>query len=86
MAGRRLRGFLHCGAPIDEPDYVSHMLKVRAQEIVEDAGRVAEVVGSCRQALWSVLRWSMNQRFYYWSQLCPPTMTKPVTRWLDSQL
>ena len=44
-------GFLLYGAPIGEPDYVSHMLKVRAQEIIEDAGRVAEVVGSHRQAL-----------------------------------
>ena len=45
-----------------------------------------DLLGSHRQALWCVLRWSVNQRFDYWCQLCPPSLTEPVAKWLDSQL
>ena len=84
--GKMVRGFLLYGAPIGEPDYISLKLRQRAEEIVKDASTVAEVVVSRRQALWAVLRWSINQRFDYYSQLSPPSLTKPVARWLDERL
>ena len=84
--GQSERGFLVYGAPVGSKEYVSHMLQLRAQEIVDDAAKVADVLRNERQALWAVLRWSINQRFDYWSQLCPPSLTEPVARWLDSKL
>jgi hypothetical protein len=78
--------FLLYGAPIGEQRYVEHMLQEQAEEIVADAGRMAELLGSHRHALWAVLKWSTTSCFDYWSQLCPPSLVRPVARWLDGKL
>ena len=57
-----------------------------ADRILGDARDTMEVLAADRQALWSALRSSINQRFDYWCQMVHPTLTRPVAAYLDQQL
>ena len=54
-----------CGVPVGSPAYVFYKLKERAGAITADARRIAEVLRSNREALWSALPLSISQRFGY---------------------
>ena len=64
------------------------MFKLRQtkDEIVRDAKRTVEVLTTERQALWSVLRLSTQQRFQYTMQLVAPSLCEPVAAELDEEL
>jgi hypothetical protein len=83
--GEWLQGFLCYGCPVGEDRYVSFKLKEVADRILADAARSVEVLGRDRQALWSALRASINQRFDYWCQLVRPSLARPVAAYLDRQ-
>ena len=81
-----LRGFMCYGVPVGEEQYVKMMLMDKAKEIVEDAAKAVEMLGSHKQSLWSCLRLSICHRFDYWLQLCRPSDILPAATWLDEQL
>ena len=84
--GDFLRGTVFFGVPIGSPEFVSHKLHQLKDSIVSDAVRTREVLGSDRQALWTALRLSVQQRFQYWMQLVPPSLCEPVAVELDAEL
>ena len=80
------RGVIVYGVPVGSSAYVTQKLRERASVIAADARRIAEVLRSDRQALWSALRLSMSQRFGYLQQHVAPSLTEPVARELDVAL
>ena len=53
--------------------YVAHMLDKKVEELAEGAKRACEVLEEESQALWAVLRLSLQQQFGYWISLVHPT-------------
>ena len=80
------RGFECYGIPIGTDNYVRHKLRSKADEIVTDAFKTANLLRSDRQALWSALRLSISPRFEYFCQLAPPSLTEPIAKYLDEKL
>ena len=74
------------GCPIGSDNFVRNMLQVRAEEIMRDAVKSVDLLAGDKQALWSVLRLSISNRFGYFCQLVPPSLVEPVARWLDSAI
>ena len=70
------RGFLCYGVLIGTDKYAKYVLHQKALEIKAGPERVIEVLAGERQALWSVLKWSISQQFDYWLQLCYPSQVK----------
>ena len=79
-------GFMCYGIPLGTETFVTHMLKLKAEEIAADANKTIEVLSGDRQALWSVLRLSTLAKFEYFSQLSPPSLCEPIASWLDDKL
>ena len=46
-------GFICYGIPVGCPQYVSHMLKERAEEIVKEVEEITEILCEDSQALWA---------------------------------
>ena len=86
VEGVFLRGFSCFGCPVGEDSYVTHKLKEVADRILNDARETVELLAPDRQALWSSLRVSINQRFDYWCQLARPSLVRPVAAYLDQNL
>ena len=84
--GSFLRGFMCFGIPVGEDRYVSWKLQEIADQLLEEARQVQEVLAKNRQALWASLRASIQQRFDYWCSLCRPSLVKPVAAYLDQGL
>ena len=81
-----LRGMMVYGVPVGTPEYVTFKLKEVAARIVKDADKTREVLKGDGQALWSVLRLSIAQKFGYLQQLTPPSLCRPVAAELDAAL
>ena len=80
------RGFMCYGVPIGEDRYMSYKLHEVAARLLEEARQVQDVLGRNRQALWTSLRASIQQRFDYWCTLCRPSLVRPVAALLNSGL
>ena len=74
------------GVPVGSPEYVTYKLKEKAKEIISDAEKARQVLSQDRQALWSALRLSIQQRFEYLMKLVAPSLCKPVAKELDAAL
>ena len=61
-------------------------MKEVADKILDDARKTIEVLQNDRQALWSAPRVSISQRFDYFCQLAPPSLSRPVAAYLDEKL
>ena len=79
-------GFLCYGIPIGSPEYVSHMLEAKAQEVVSEVEEITEILGEDSQALWVVLHRSMAHKMDYHLSLCYPSDIRPIAAHLDSVL
>ena len=60
---------------VGSPGYATHKLRKRAQSIIADAVRIAEVLRDGPAC--------MSQRFDYLPQHVAPSLTEPVARELD---
>ena len=56
--------------------YVHHVLNEKVEQIAEQAEKAVKVLEGERQSLWSVVKWSLSQRFEYWLQLSYPSDVK----------
>ena len=79
-------GFLCYGIPIGSPEYVSHMLEAKAQEVVCEVEEITEILGEDSQALWVVLHRSLAHKMDYHLSLCYPSDIRPIAAHLDSVL
>ena len=86
MGDQFCRGAMVYGAAVGSKEYITHKLREKAEEIIKDAEEVREVLATDRQALWTALRLSIQQRFQYMMQLTPPTLCEPVAAELDTAL
>ena len=84
--GEFQRGFICFGIPLGSDAYITHKLEEQAENIINDAEKAREVLGSDYQSLWTALRLSISTRFQYWMQLTPPSLCEPVARGLDNAL
>ena len=55
-------------------------------EIAEGARRAKDILAGERQALWSVMKWSVSQQFDYWLQLVYQSQVKEAAVLLDNVL
>ena len=83
---RFVRGIMVYGVPVGSDEYITVKLQERADEIIKDAEKIRDVLSTDRQALWSALRLSMNNRFGYLQQHVEPSLCEPVARQLDDHL
>ena len=77
-------GFLCYGIPVGSPEYVSHMLEEKAQEVVSEVEEITEILGEDSQALWVVLHRSLAHKMDYHLSLCYPSDVRPIATYLDS--
>ena len=61
--GRWEPGWVVYGCPMGTDAYVSFMLDKKVEELAEGAERACEVLEGESQALWAVLRLSLQQQF-----------------------
>ena len=69
VEGQFMPGFLCYGVPVGSNEYVRHVLEEKVEQIAVQAEKAVKVLEGERQALWSVMKWSLSQRFEYWLQL-----------------
>ena len=65
--GRWEVGWVVYGCLMGTDAYVAHMLDKKVEEISQGATRAKEVLKDDPQALWAVLRLSLQQQFSYWN-------------------
>ena len=65
VGDRFLHGLELFRVPIGSPEFIKHKVKLLKNKIVADAKRIREVLSTNRQALWSALSLSVQQRFQY---------------------
>ena len=86
MDGRWEPGWIVYGCPMGTDAYVAHMLDKKVEELAEGAKRACEVLEEESQALWAVLRLSLQQQFGYWISLVHPTQVAGAADRVDSIL
>ena len=79
-------GFICYGIPIGSPEYVNHMLKIKAQEVVQEVEEITDILGDDSQALWVVLHRSVAHKMDYHLSLSYPSDIRPIAEYLDSVL
>ena len=84
--GRWEPGWIVYGCPMGTDAYVALMLDKKVEELAEGAKRVCEVLEEESQALWAVLRLSLQQQFGYWISLVHPTQVAGAADRVDSIL
>jgi hypothetical protein len=83
VEGQFMPGFLCYGVPVGSNGYVRDVLEDKVEQIAVHAEKAVKVLEGERQALWSVLKWSLSQRFEYWLQLSYPSDVKEAAAPLD---
>ena len=80
--GKWENGCLVYGVPVGTDAYVAAMLDSKVEEIARKATRTCEVLEGEAQALWAVLRLSIQQKFGYWLALVHPSQARAAAaRW-----
>ena len=91
LAGREVEGvfspgYMCYGVPVGSKEYVQNVLDEKVEQIAEQAEKAVKMLEGERQALWSVIKWSLSQRFEYWLQLSYPSDVKAAAVALDRKL
>ena len=86
VEGEFMPGFMCYGVPVGSRGYVSQVLNEKVEQIAEQAEKAVKMLEGERQALWSVVKWSLSQRFEYWLQLSYPSDVKAAAVALDRKL
>ena len=84
--GRWETGWLVYGCPVGTDAYVGHMLDIKVEEVARGAVRSRELLKDVAQALWAVLRLSLQQQFGYWLSLVHPTQVAAAAGKVDTIL
>ena len=84
--GEFARGIEVYGIPMGTTEYVLYQVQMKADDVVRSAIRTAEVLVCDRQALWTGLRLSIQQRLQYLISLVPPSITEQVAEKVDDDL
>ena len=79
-------GFLCYGVPIGSDKYVEYMLDCKIKEIADDITKIEETLTEHRQAMWNVLRSSLNQKLDYWLTLVYPSQMVKAAEKMDKLL
>ena len=77
-------GFLLYGVPIGTDTYVKNALDKKIDEVQEEADRVAEVLASEKQCMWTVLRSSILAQFEYWLMMVHPSQVEDAAKRMDT--
>ena len=83
VEGRWEPGWLVYGCPIETDVYV---VDKKVEEVAMGATRAREVLEGEAQALWAVLRLSLQQQFGYWLSLVHPTQVAAAADRVDTIL
>ena len=73
--GQFAPGLLVYGVPVGSDLYVTKMLDKKVQEIEANADKAIELLSHDKQALWTVVRSSIQHQFDYWLMLVPVSYT-----------
>ena len=84
--GRWEVGWVVYGCPMGSDAYVAYMMDRKVEEIAKGATRAKEVLKDDPQALWAVLRLSLQQQFSYWISLVHPTQVAAAADRVDTIL
>ena len=71
IAGKEINGtfepgMMVYGVPVGTDEYVKNMMNVKMEEIASTAVKASTVLADERQALWTALRLSTQQKLDYW--------------------
>ena len=73
--------FFFTGGILGPPPYVRFMMDKKLDTLEDEVGRITEVLGAERQALWTVLRASTLHKLEYWlGTVHPSLMTGAASR------
>ena len=86
VAGSWEPGWVVYGCPMGTDAYTSFMLDQKVEEVARGAARACEVLEGESQALWAVLRLSIQQQFGYWISLVHPSQVAAAAERVDSIL
>lgn len=86
VEGRWETGWVVYGCPVGTDTYVEHMLDKKVEEVARGASRAKEVLEDEAQALWAVLRLSLQQQFSYWLSMVHPSQVAAAADRMDSIL
>jgi hypothetical protein len=74
------------GIPVGSDRYVASMLDRKVEEVADSAAKSVQVLQGEPQALWTVLRLSIQQQFGYWLALVHPTQVAAAAARVDTIL
>ena len=77
-------GLIVYGVPVGTDDYVTIMLDRKVDEIEKNVNQVVEILHQDKQALWTVLRSSIQHQFGYWLMLVHPSLIQVAARRVDT--
>ena len=77
-------GFVCYGIPVGSKEYVSHMLKEKAEEVASEVEEISDILGQDSQAMWVVLHRSLAHKMDYHLSLCYPSDILTIAAHLDS--
>ena len=83
MEGQFAPGLLVYGVPVGSDLFVTKMLDNKVKEIEANAEKAIDLLSHDKQALWTVLRSSIQHQFDYWLMLVHPSLTEAAARKLD---
>ena len=76
-------GMMVYGVPVGTDEYVQSMMEIKIEEIASTAIKVCNVLADERQALWTALRLSTQQKLDYWLMLLHPSQVKAAAERMD---
>ena len=73
IGGRFEAGMMVYGVPVGSDEYVKSMMETKMNEIASEVTKACTVLADERQALWTTLRLSTQQKLDYWLMLLHPS-------------
>ena len=83
VAGQWEPGMICYGVPVGSDSYVHQKLHEKVVEVEVEVEEISQVLEGERQALWSVLRSPISQKFDYWLSLVYPSQIKAAAESMD---
>ena len=79
-------GMMVYGVPVGTDAYVEAVMDTKMNEIARDATKACQLLANERQALWTTLRLSTQQKLDYWLMLVHPSQMKAAAARMDAIL
>lgn len=79
-------GMLVYGVPVGVDAYVEAVMDAKLDEIAQEASQACQLLANEKQALWTTLRLSTQQKLDYWLMLVHPSQMRSAVARMDTIL